>query len=245
MTETSFEARWLGMEGIFGGFVLGRIVDFADQIEGFKPQAVTIHFVSAVHPGDVQMTSEIVHQGRATASVRVELRQRDRVRVHAVASLVQAAQELTWNRAVDTSGWGTPEETPVYVPSHKKMSYGEHLDIRRVGEGTLEGGTACWVRMLTPPASHGLVGPHGVASVFLDALPPGLFSLEKHPVFVPTIDFTVHFAPDLGDIEHQWHYVTNHTVWTSRHFCVDESTLYDRGGRVLAQVRQGRHIRWS
>ena len=33
MSASVFEQRWLGMEGIFGGFVLGRVVDAADTVE--------------------------------------------------------------------------------------------------------------------------------------------------------------------------------------------------------------------
>jgi acyl-CoA thioesterase len=75
-------------------------------------------------------------------------------------------------------------------------------------------------------------------------LPPGLFALDEPPAFVPTIDFTVHFAPRLGDVARGWHHVGNRTVWATRDYCVDESTLHDREGRLLAQIRQGRTIRW-
>jgi hypothetical protein len=42
-----------------------------------------------------------------------------------------------------------------------------------------------------------------------------------------------------------WLHVTNRTLWASDGFCVDESTLHDRDGRPLAQLRQGRAVRWS
>jgi hypothetical protein len=74
--------------------------------------------------------------------------------------------------------------------------------------------------------------------VLLDVLTPGLFALDEPPVFVPTVDVTVHFAPRLGDVGPGWRFLTNRTVWATRDFCVDESTLHDRDGHPLAQVRQ-------
>ena len=61
---TGFEHRWLGMDGIFGDFVLGRVVDAADALDGFSPQAVTTHFVGAIRPGEVELVTETVHRGR-------------------------------------------------------------------------------------------------------------------------------------------------------------------------------------
>jgi acyl-CoA thioesterase len=233
------------MDGIFGGFVLGRVVDEASLLAGYRPQALSVQFVAAVHAGEVEMTSEVLHRGRSTASIRIELHQQGRVRAHAIASLVAPTDEVTtWRRRLDPEPWGDPESMPTYIPAHAKLSYGDHLDIRRVLEASMERGAGTWVRMTHAPSHLGLLSPHGVASVFLDALPPGLFALEKRPVFVPTIDFAIHFAPGIDDLGEDWCYVTNHTVWTSEHFCVDESALYDRSGSVLAQVRQGRAVRW-
>ena len=68
---TGFEHRWLGMEGIFGGFVLGRVVDAADALDGFSPQAVTTHFVGAIRPGEVEPSprpSTVDGRPRACAS---------------------------------------------------------------------------------------------------------------------------------------------------------------------------------
>jgi acyl-CoA thioesterase len=244
VSASVFEQRWLGMEGIFGGFVLGRVVDAADTVDGFAPQAVSTHFVSAVRPGAVDLVTEVVHRGRATASVRIELRQDGRTRVHAIASLVPAAQEFSWRRTADPTPWGDPDTLAPYVPRHKPLAYSDHLDVRAVGTPTLEGGTAAWVRLAPGDRSPDDFGPHGVASIFLDVLPPGLFALDEPPAFVPTIDFTVHFAPRLGDVARGWHHVGNRTVWATRDYCVDESTLHDREGRLLAQIRQGRTIRW-
>jgi acyl-CoA thioesterase len=236
---TTFDPRWVGIKGVFGGFVLGRMVDAADAVGGFSPQAVTIHFLAAVQPKDAELTAETLHRGRATVSRRIELRQDGRLLVHAVASLVPSTQEFLWWPAVDPAPWGDPEVC-ADAGWHHPLPYQALVEVRPLGPGTLAEGAAAWVRLCQPVP----LGPHGVASVFLDLLPPGLFALDEPPYFVPTIDFTVHFAPVLGDVVDGWHLVTNRTVWATRDVCVDESAVYDRAGRLLAQMRQGRAIRW-
>jgi acyl-CoA thioesterase len=241
----TFEHRWLGMDGIFGGFVLGRVVDAAaGAADGFSPQAVTTHFVGAIRPGEVELVTETVHRGRTTASLRVELRQNGRTRVHAIASLVPTDQLVTWQHTEDPAGWGDPETLPTYVARHRPLPYSDHLDVRACAPHTLREGASAWVRMVRAPDT---MGPHGVASIFLDVLPPGLFACDEPPFFVPTVDFTVHFSPQLADADLMtgWLHVTNRTLWTSEGFCVDESTLHDRDGRPLAQIRQGRAVRWN
>lgn len=252
----TFEHRWLGMEGIFGGFVLGRVVDAADAVlEGFSPQAVTTHFVGAIRPGDVELVTETVHSGRTTASLRVELRQNGRTRVHAIASLVptgpqtgpRTGPQTSWRHSEDPRRWGDPETSPPYVARHRPLPYSDHLDVRACAPHTLEDGASAWVRLSRPPDDTEKMGPHGIASIFLDVLPPGLFARDVPPFFVPTIDFTVHFAPQVAsaDFVARWYHVSNRTLWASQDYCVDESTLHDRAGYPLAQIRQGRAVRWT
>ena len=150
-------------------------------------------------------------------------------------------QRVTWQHAEDPAAWGDPETLPTYVARHRPLPYSDHLDVRACAPHTLEDGASAWVRMLRAPDR---MGPHGVASILLDVLPPGLFARDEPPFFVPTIDFTVHFSPQLAeaDLATGWLHVANRTLWASDGFCVDESTLH---GRPLAQIRQGRAVRWS
>ena len=240
MTAPPFDPGWLGVEGVFGGFVLGRVVQAADTGDGFAPQAVTIHFLSAVRAGDVDLRVETLHRGRATASRRIELRQDGRLRAHAVASLVSATQEPLWRSTVDPAPWGDPERWPAASWHQQRLPFAALFDVRSFDAASLTDGTTAWVRLREPVP----LGPHAVAAVFLDLLPPGLFALEEPPFFVPTIDFTVHFAPGLGSVGSGWHLVTSRTVWATRDVCVEESTVHDRDGRLVARLRQGRAVRW-
>jgi len=253
MVSTTFAPSWFGIDGIFGGYVLAAIVEAADRVEGFSPQSVTMDFAAAVQPGEVQIVASTLHAGRRTAMVRVELGQDKRVRAQAIGSLVPSGQEVTWVRRRDPSSWGDPETSPPLVAAHRELAYGGHLDIREVGSSTLEHGAAAWVRMTATPDQHGHLGPHAQVALLLDVLAPGVFALHPPPAFVPTVEFTVHFSPLVGGADWHmaegessaWYLITNRTVWATDQVCVDESRLYDRQGRVAAQVRQGRSIRWS
>lgn len=239
--RVDFGPEWLGMEAVFGGSVLAAVVDTA-TLDGLHPQSLNAAFVSSVHPGRAEISTEVLHRGRSTASMRLALVQGDRLRVHASASLVPRDRELVWDPPTDPGPWGDPEASPPLVPRHRPLPYAEHLDLRRVGQDTLEDGATAWVRMRE---SDGL-GPHGRAALLLDVLPPGLFAREPAPGFVPSIDFSVHFSPRaaLAIDPGAWFLVNNRTVWSAVDYCVDQSVLHDRDGHLLAQVRQGRAVRW-
>lgn len=240
MTARPFDPAWLGVEGVFGGFVLGRVVEAAGAGDGFVPQSVTVHFVSLVREGEADLRVETLHRGRATVSRRIELRQDGRLRAHGLASLVPAAQEPLWEPDVDTGPWRSPDTWPAPDPD-PRLPFSALFDVRVVGDWSLDGGSAAWVRLRRDVA----LGPHAVAAVLLDLLPPGLLTTERPAVFVPTVDFTVHFVPCLdAAVASSWVVVTNRTVWAAHDVCVDESALYTAGGRLLAQLRQGRTVRW-
>ena len=73
-----------------------------------------------------------------------------------------------------------------------------------------------------------------------------MFALDRPPRFVPSIEFSAHFSPRavLATDPCQWFLLNNRTVWSAPDYCVDESVLHDVEGHVVAQVRQGRAVRW-
>jgi acyl-CoA thioesterase len=241
--QVDFDPGWLGMEAVFGGTVLAAVADAA-VLDGFHAQSLTATFVSAVRPGPAAIRTEVLHRGRSTASVRLVLVQEDRPRVLATASLVPPGGRMVWDPSVDVSGAGDPVHAPVLVPRHRPLPYAERLELRQVGEDSLSGGSTAWVRMRAGE-DHGL-GAHGRVALYLDVLAPGLFSQPVPPRFVPSIEFSAHFSPRAaGAVDPaEWFLVTNTTVWSTDSYCVDESELRDRDGRLVAQVRQGRAVRW-
>jgi hypothetical protein len=235
---------WTGVEGVFGGHLLGVAVDAARR-PGYRVQALSLSFVSSVHPGPVEVSTEPVHQGRSTATVRLSLSQTGRVRVHGLASLVRAlvsaepAQRWEAEPAPVRPG---PEAAPPHVAAYGPLAYLDRLEVRSAGAASLADGTTLWVRAVDPAAS-GLMAP-GLLASYLDVAPPGLFAAHPPPRFVPSLDLTVHLS---SRVEHadvgEWFSVHNRTLWSDT-FGVDDCELRDVGGHLLALLRQGRQARW-
>ena len=84
-----------------------------------------------------------------------------------------------------------------------------------------------------------------VACALMDALLPVLFAATPRPVFVPTIEFTVHFSPLIDKVHDGWLLGRNRLEWASEHYCVEDATLTTASGELLAQQRQIRWIQWT
>ncbi|MFB9180837.1 acyl-CoA thioesterase [Dactylosporangium sucinum] len=239
-----FGPHWEGVQGIYGGFVIARLVEAARLGNGFRPLSATVHFVSGVQPGDARMVTRVRHRGRSTASVAVELHQ-ERARAYAVVELGAPGAAPHWHHRVDMSQLPEPESIVLSEPSYGRLAYSEFIDMRLIRPGSLAAGATAWTR-LDPRVAGELDGTSpALSTLCLDALPPGLFGESTRPVFVPTIEFSIHFWPMEADLVAGWHYATQHTVWASDEFCLEESTLYSRDGRVVAHARQTRGVRWS
>jgi acyl-CoA thioesterase len=241
-------SHWRGKEGIFGGYVLARFCDAAENaVPDRRPLSATVQFVSALRPGPMVVTTEVLHAGRLTSNLRIEVRQDDRLRAHASVILVHPAAEPDWQRRADLADVPAPDALASDA-SGTTYPYAAQLDIRRTAPASIEAGSAAWIRFAAALCTEEVRTTRAVAAVYLDAMDPGAFTLAPPPEFVPTIDFTAHFSPALDELSpHElagsWSYIVNRTVWADARFCVEESTLHGHDGIVLAQVRQGRAIR--
>jgi acyl-CoA thioesterase len=236
---------WSGMDGTFGGYVLATAVDGV-ALPGYRPQSVTLAFVSTVHPGEVDVRVEELHRGRSTASLRIELHQGGRLRAHGLGSLVRAEPPgetaPRWESPANPVQPG-PEDVTAYAPAFGRLPYLDQLDLRGVGQDSLADGATAWVRVDGPVADD--LGPYAVLALYLDVMPPGVFSADPPPSFVPSLELTAHFSPRAGTATpRDWYSVNNRTSWVAPGYCVDECALRDHEGHLVAQLRQGRQVRW-
>lgn len=80
-------------------------------------------------------------------------------------------------------------------------------------------------------------------TVLADSLPPALYARWTEPVPAPTADLAVHFtdaldtAPAAG-----WALARMHTVHAGSGWDIDDCSIWDDGGRLLAVARQTRRI---
>ncbi len=240
-----FPAVWRGLDGIYGGYVLARVVESVQVVDGFEPMSVSIQFTGAVREVESDLRVNVLHHGGSTAAVGVELVQ-GHPRLTAFGKLGRGQTERILDFPFDVSALPDPESLTPYEFSAGAMAYETFLDHRMIDDtdGARTQRTQAWIRFDESTHQAPELGRHGLAAIFLDAQTPGLFYSDTPPVFVPTVDFTIHFAPGVDFDRHAWHYVTQTTMWATKQFCVEESKLYDRTGIFLAQVRQTRRVVW-
>lgn len=241
-----FPAVWRGLDGIYGGYVLARVVEAVQVIDGFAPMSVSIQFTGAVRDVESDWKVEILHHGGSTGAVGVELVQ-GHPRLTAIGKLGAGSTERILDFPIDLSQTPPPELLDRYRFAHADMAYEAFLDHRLIDDPieSRRRQTNAWIRFDESVHQAPELGRYGLAAIFLDAQPPGLFHWEQSPVYVPTVDFTIHFAPDVDVDRHGWHFVTQRTMWATRDFCVEESYLYDSAGVFIAQVRQTRRVVWG
>lgn len=241
-----FSEQWRGVEGLYGGYVLGWTIDACHAIPDLVPLSTTIQFLGTVRPGAADWEHKVLRRGLTTATVTGELRQ-EHVKVVAMAKLGQVTEPLFPGLSPDFSDLPQPEELPPYSVTKPPLTYESLLDHRLLPDTNTnrQRRTLGWVRLRDPDRAVSLLGPYGLCGLLLDVQPPGVFFLEEPAQFVPTIDFTIHFTPgglvDVGE----WHLVEQVTSWSTHEFCVEESRLYDRSGRFIAEGRQSRRIVWN
>lgn len=240
-----FDPAWRAYDGIFGGYVIAMLVQSGACVEGYDPLSVSVQFMGAVRAGESEIQVDVVHKGAATAVVDLELFQGHR-RASASVKLGRGPAERIIEQRLHLDGLERPEQiAPVQMP-YGRFEYDRHFDVRLILESTppQTERTRAWIRLATDKRGVGDIGRWALAALFLDALPPGLFFVPEAPVFVPTIDFTAHFAPPITWETGDWMFLTQHTRWATHDFCLEEAALYTVDGLLVAQGRQTRHVRW-
>lgn len=76
--------------------------------------------------------------------------------------------------------------------------------------------------------------------VLVDAMPPALYVGTANPVVVPTVDLAVSFAE--APAAWGWVLLRISTRTAAGGWCVDDTEVWDRAGRLLVQGRQTRRI---
>lgn len=235
---------WRAFDGVHGGLVVAWLLEEAAKNTDHEPVAITTHFLSPVQPIEAKFATAVERAGRSTSSVRVRLEQ-DRVRAHGVVELGVDTVVRLWSTSADLGGIVPPEDIDRLRIPAEFVPFSTHIDIRPISPdvpGSL--GKVpfyeTWIRMINPDESSAL-GSYGNAAVLLDALPPGLLATWAVPRPVPTVEMSVHFAPDIR-AESEWFHIHHATSWATDAWCVEDTTLRTRDGLLVAQARQSRRI---
>jgi acyl-CoA thioesterase len=242
MTTIGFEPSWQAFDGIFGGYVISRLLQAA-ELDDYLPLSISVQFMGAVRPGPAELRAQVTHRGSLTAAVDLAIIQQHR-RASAVVKLGRQPAARIIDQPADVVDRPRPDQLEPPAVPYGPYQYEAGLDVRMApGPGTAAAERMHgWIRL--DPATNSL-GLFAVACIYLDAPPPGPFFLDESPIFVPTVDFTAHFAPQAEWAVGDWMRISRSTLWATREFCLEEASLYTASGQLVAQARQTRRIRWA
>lgn len=245
--EVDIDHRWVGYQGLFGGFVVGLLVDAAVAASTYRLVSISTNFISGVARGDLEVTVDHLHRGRSTELIRLSVKQNDRACLHASAEFVQASFQTELARET----W-VPSHPVIPPPSNWidqgriELPFDQLFDVRRIDPPRIHEPTSNWVRVRPDVGAHlGLQSPEALLAVFMDLPTPGLFGEPDPPAFIPTIDYTLHFPPRLEWDASAWIHINHSTAWATQTDCADDVKAWDASGNLIALARQTRGVRWT
>ena len=242
-TELTLHPSWRSFAGTQGGLLLGHLLAAAENATGQGARTATAHFLAAAPPGPASTRAQIDRRGSSSCSVRTELQTGDgtTAAVAQVLTVRPRPSALVEHRAADAGPTRVdPAELDPFALPVDYVPFGQHLDYRPVGEHRPLGGGPLprltgWVRLLAD------VPPLVAIAVLLDCLPPSLFATFSQPVSLPTVELTAHLSatvPTAGT----WLLLDQSTRWHDGDLALDDATLTDQNGTLVAQCRQTRRV---
>jgi acyl-CoA thioesterase len=203
------------------------------------PQVLSTQFLSGAGDRPLELAAQVLRAGGSSAVVRVDVTAGGKLVLTTTATFARPRPGGTTYGVVPAPAAPPPHHCPL-VPPGELVPFAQHLQIRRVGRGPVEGGDTAalvaWVRWADgdqPVDAAALV-------VMTDALPPALYGIATMPVPVPTVDLTVTLMP--GRDVRDWMLVRIATRTADDGWCVDDSDVWGPDGQLLAQGRQTRRV---
>ncbi len=240
------DPQWGGHGGIYGGRVIAALGAAAvgGGTDDYDLLSLHVEFSGAVQAGEVELEVTEQHRGRVSASVAVVLCQgHDRARAQAKLARVGAG-EHEWRLPLP-DGVPAAAELAAFEPAYwHRLAHCRLLELRLVEHRALDTArtTRLWVRLDETRPEVAELDHAGRIACLVDAVPPALFFADPAPLFVPTLDLTLHLRPGVALPDDGWCYAEGRLVWASAEFCLEEVTLWSSSGELLAQGRQNRRV---
>lgn len=230
-------AGWRQGRGVFGGLVVGALIDAIEQRvadPARKVRSVTAELPGPVEAGTAEITVEPLRQGKNVSTLRAALTQHGEVQSHAVAILGASragGAAPSWNDLA-------PPEVPAWkdVPPIPNMGveFAQHFEYRIVEGIPLAGKTTRaigWIRARDPGPRRG--APYIAA--LIDAWWPTLYNRYTDMRPMATIAFTLDILGHVDglDPEAPLLYRATAPVCSDGYF-VETRELWGEDGRLIA-----------
>jgi acyl-CoA thioesterase len=228
--------RWSNGEGpgINGGLFAALTTRAAQEATGLLARSLTIHYLAAPEPGEVELVATIPRAGRSTAFVRLDVIQGDHL-------MGQAMAVCTAWRA-DAPAFADAPRPPVAPREHCRRvraggaapplvaNYELFFDFDGERRPAWLGG---WIRTARPRPSDQVA-----LAAMTDAFMPPAFFRSGEPVMVPTLELTIHFRalPPAG--EHPWICGWFSSRTAGGGVVEEDGELWSEDGVLLVQSRQ-------
>ena len=226
-----------------GGYVMALLANaMRSAANRPDPISITLHYLAPLPPGDFEIITQVVKQGRRFTTVSASMMFGGREAVRAIGAFSEAP-------AVDGAMRhnGTPLcDLPSFEECMRRTAEGENIPLALMSK----------LDMRLHPDDRGFaIGkPNGVPrirgwfafadnrpndtlSVLLaaDAFPPPVFNLLAVPGWVPTVEFTVHIraVPAPGPLRCEFN-----TKEIQGGMFEEDGIIWDENGVLIAQSRQ-------
>lgn len=243
-TTLTIPPDWNSWQGRHGGLVAGLAAEVAAATwPGAAVKAITAHFSRQSDDSSFSFTPVIRKQGRLVRVVEISVTQAGAEVMTAVVTLaIEPPEEAAQWFAAAAPASLPPDRCQNFEFDRRFLPVGEHLDIRPCGGSfPLTGAPHPWMLAWVTIVPQTPVGPG--AAVLMCDLAPGVYPMLTAPVAGPTVEMTVHLCAELGSAPGTGPALASqHNSSTARNWSVDDTSLWDSAGRLIAQARQVRRI---
>jgi acyl-CoA thioesterase len=245
ITENAFRCEispnWPAIRGPNGGYLAAVVLRAMRMSVGqaLEPRSLTLHYLAPPDAGMCEIAVIIERAGRTMSTLSARLTQSGRLCVQALAafSRPRTGPDIVEARMPDTP---TPEDaTPVLAGAGP--GFWSNYEVRMAhgaapfsGSGSMR--SCGWLRLRESRPADALF-----LAALTDAWFPQIFTRLTAPIAAPTIDLTIHFRAHLplaGAQPDDWYLLAVSTQLATEGFFEEDTVIWSRDGRLLAQSRQ-------
>lgn len=242
----TLDRSWWSWAGPHGGHTAGHLVRAAAALDPGRPlRTASVSFLRALSEGAAPLEARVVRRGRSSTLVHASLLSGQGA--PAVSAVCVLGAGGPGPQHVERTGGPVPAPeglASLVMPPEMELfaRFAGNVEFRPVSAPPLSGGGSpdllAWARM----RDGGAVDTQ-VAAVLTDVMPPALFGTLTAPVGVPTVHLDITLLEDLDDAPvDDWVLLRITTRSASGGWCVDDSEVRARDGRLLALGRQTRLV---
>ncbi|MGZ4795065.1 MAG: acyl-CoA thioesterase [Acidimicrobiia bacterium] len=244
-TATMAESWWVhrGPNGGYLAAVILRALAATVDDPTRTPRSLTVHYANPAGAGDVDITTVRERAGRSLTTCSARMEQGGRLVALAIAAFSAPRPGVEFCDLVmpQVPGPGqfvarpAPSESPPIAHRWETRWAIGHPPVPGAPRGAraVAGG---WIRL----PEHHEVDPY-VAAAITDAWIPSMFTRIEEPVFVPTVDLTIHFRADLphpGLAPDAFVLASFRSTVAAGGFLEEDGEVWAPDGTLLAQSRQ-------